>query len=168
MTNVVIFGATSAIAEEIAKCYASKGSNLLLFARDEDKLQLIANDLNVRGASSVEIRYFSALDYASHNEQVERAFTTFKRVDVCVIAYGSLPDQAVCEQNVAITIKEVEVNGVSVVSLLSILRTSLSNKGGGVWLLFRALLVIAVGSLIMCMVQLKRWCQPSFKDYPNV
>ncbi|HCH6233232.1 SDR family oxidoreductase [Vibrio parahaemolyticus] len=131
MTNVVIFGATSAIAEEIAKCYASKGSNLLLFARDEDKLQLIANDLNVRGASSVEIRYFSALDYASHNEQVEGAFTTFKRVDVCVIAYGSLPDQAVCEQNVAITIKEVEVNSVSVVSLLSILANKFEQQRGG-------------------------------------
>jgi short-subunit dehydrogenase len=52
--NVVILGATSGIAHEVAKLYASAGASLFLVARDEAKLNAVASDLRVRGASGVD------------------------------------------------------------------------------------------------------------------
>ena len=51
--GVVIFGATSAIAQETAKLYAAGGARLFLVGRDPDKLDAIAQDLKVRGAAEV-------------------------------------------------------------------------------------------------------------------
>lgn len=129
--NLVIFGATSAIAEEIAKCYSSRADNIILLARDVNKLELIASDLKVRGAKTVNSIYFSALDYHSHQEIISKILTMVDKIDVCVIAYGSLPDQAVCQVNVDVAMNEIAVNGTSVLSLLTHLATQFEEQGCG-------------------------------------
>ncbi|MCB0333071.1 MAG: SDR family NAD(P)-dependent oxidoreductase, partial [Bdellovibrionales bacterium] len=53
MNKVVLFGATSAIAHETARCFAREGAELLLIARNSDKLKVVQDDLRTLGASKV-------------------------------------------------------------------------------------------------------------------
>ncbi len=50
MQNVLIIGATSAIAEAVGRRYAARGAALFLVARRSERLAAIADDLRVRGA----------------------------------------------------------------------------------------------------------------------
>ena len=54
MNQVMIIGATSAIAQAAGRLYAETGSRLFLIARDAERLDAVADDLRVRGAVGVE------------------------------------------------------------------------------------------------------------------
>ncbi|TMO83723.1 SDR family oxidoreductase [Pseudoalteromonas spongiae] len=131
MKNIVILGATSAIAEEVAKVYASQGANLRLFARSLEKLAPIDKDLRVRGASKVKTFSFDADSLVDHSSLIDNIFSDLGRVDVLLIAYGSLPDQAKCENDVELTLQELTTNGVSVISLLTLAAQRFELQGGG-------------------------------------
>ena len=60
MQRILIVGATSAIAEATARLFAARGDALFLAGRDSLRLQAIAADLTVRGASRVETAEFDA------------------------------------------------------------------------------------------------------------
>ena len=47
--NVLIVGATSAIAEATARLFAANGDRLYLVARNRDRVDAVAADLRVRG-----------------------------------------------------------------------------------------------------------------------
>ena len=57
--KVVVLGALSDIAEATCRQYAAEKASLMLVGRDEARLQAVAEDLRVRGASDV---YISAGD----------------------------------------------------------------------------------------------------------
>jgi decaprenylphospho-beta-D-erythro-pentofuranosid-2-ulose 2-reductase len=48
--KVVVLGATSAIAQAAARVWAERGAELLLVARDAEKVAAVADDLRTRGA----------------------------------------------------------------------------------------------------------------------
>ena len=56
MRKILIIGATSAIAEATARIFAARGDALFLVARNADRLQAIATDLNVRGTLPTSLR----------------------------------------------------------------------------------------------------------------
>lgn len=131
MKNIIIIGATSAMAEEAAKLYASEKANLYLFARNEERLSLIKNDLMVRGASSVYTHSFDANDFESHKSLMEEAFTTLGKVDVVLVAHGSLPNQEECQADSLKAITEMNTNGVSVVSILTHIANLMEQQKSG-------------------------------------
>ena len=51
--KILILGATSAIAQETAKCFAADGADLVLVGRNAERLTQIGDDLKVRGAHQV-------------------------------------------------------------------------------------------------------------------
>ena len=53
--NIVIFGATSAIAQAWARLHAAQGAGFYLVGRDAKKLEAVKNDLLTRGASEVQL-----------------------------------------------------------------------------------------------------------------
>ena len=86
MKNIVVFGATSAIAEQTARLYARKAARLLLIARNTEKLAIIKDDLLVRGASSV-ITYESDLARVDqHDALFDFINTEFEKIDIALIA----------------------------------------------------------------------------------
>lgn len=131
MKNIMIIGATSAMAEEAAKLYASEKANLYLFARNEERLSLIKNDLTVRGASLVYTNSFDANDFESHKALIEEAFTALGKVDVVLVAHGSLPSQEECQADSLKTITEMNTNGVSVVSILTHIANLMEQQKSG-------------------------------------
>ena len=131
MQNIIIIGATSAMAEEVAKLYAIDKANLYLIARDTSKLEIIKQDLAVRGSNTVYTAPFDANQFDSHEALIEQAFQTLGRVDVLLVAHGSLPNQELCQNDSIKAIEELNTNGVSVVSLLTHAATKMEQQQSG-------------------------------------
>ncbi|NKB49610.1 MAG: SDR family oxidoreductase [Alphaproteobacteria bacterium] len=131
MENIVIFGAYSAIAEATARHLAPSGGRFFLVGRDSAKLDQVAADLKVRGAQEVHI---FASDLAVPSEMlasVEALYGAFDKVDVALLAHGTLPDQQACQGDAAQTLAALEVNGLSHIGLLTLLAERLEQQGSG-------------------------------------
>ena len=118
--RVAIIGATSALAHETAKCFAKNGAELFLVARNAEKLQAVADDLKVRGAPRVETYVLDLNELDRHEEMLTTAVQTFQGLDRLLIAHGTLGDQRKCELSVAETLKELNTNLISIISLLTL------------------------------------------------
>ncbi|MCW3005130.1 MAG: short-chain dehydrogenase [Conexibacter sp.] len=129
--HVVIIGATSAIAEATARLYAAEGASMFLMARNEERLTTLAADLQVRGARSVALEPLDANALDRHAALIERAFATLGRIDVVLIAHGTLGDQVACERDFARALEEWNTNAVSVLSLLTQLANRMEAQGSG-------------------------------------
>ena len=119
MRRVLIVGATSAIAEATARRFARRGDALFLAARSLERLQAIADDLRVRSAAQVEAAAFDATDFASHAALVDQAEAALGGLDLVLIAHGTLPDQKACAASFDQAPRELQVNALSVMSLLT-------------------------------------------------
>ena len=131
MKNIVIIGATSAIAEEVAKLYATQNANLFLAARNQHNLQQIVQDLTVRGAHSITTSAFDALELESHQQLFNQITEHFTQIDICIISHGSLPDQAQCQLNPQHTLQELTINGTSVINMLTLIANHMEQQPSG-------------------------------------
>lgn len=129
--NILIVGATSAIAEASARIWAAEHAQLYLVARNSEKLALASGDLQTRGAR-VTAALLDANDLALHASVIGTAFQALGRVDVVLIAHGDLPDQALCERSEEATLAALQTNAVSVVLLLTHIANRLQAQGSGV------------------------------------
>lgn len=132
MSQVLIIGATSAIAQAVGKRYAEQGAKLFLVGRDAVRLDAVADDLRVRGAQTVEILAVDLTDGDRHPEIVAAAADALNDLDTVLIAHGVLPDQAKCERSVDATLESIDVNFLSVVSLLTPLANLFAERRRGV------------------------------------
>lgn len=125
MKNILIIGANSAIAQAFAKRVAPKAERLFLVARDSQKLEAVASDLQVRFPNlKVGKQTLDVVNRDEHTNALQKAADFLEgAIDVALIAHGTLPDQKACESDVELALREIEINAVSVVSLL----TSLAN-----------------------------------------
>jgi len=131
MRRVLIVGATSAIAEATARRLAAEGDELFLVARNMERLRSIADDLRLRYGARVETAAMEATDHAAHTGLTDRVTATLGGLDTVVIAHGTLPDQKACEASFEETLREIEVNALSVISLLTCLANHFEEQGRG-------------------------------------
>jgi short-subunit dehydrogenase len=118
--KIAIMGATSAIAQETAKCFARDGAEMFLVARSAGKLTAVAEDLKVRGARRVETHLLDLSNLEQHQEMFDRAVRDLGELDMLLIAHGTLGNQRKCESSVEETMKELSNNFTSFISLLTI------------------------------------------------
>ncbi|MDY6979488.1 MAG: SDR family oxidoreductase [Pseudomonadota bacterium] len=121
MKRILILGATSAIAEQTARLYADRGAQLMLVARDEGKLRRLADDLNIRGAEQVKWQAHDLNDSAGHENLLNESVTQLGGLDLVLIAYGTLGEQAAGEQDYQAALAELQTNCLSVLSWLTLL-----------------------------------------------
>lgn len=131
MSKTLIIGATSAIAHETSKCFRQAGGDLFLVGRSEAKLAAVRDDLHARGSGKTESYLLDVVDVQRHPAMIDAAFATLGGVDFVLIAHGTLPDQQRCEQSVEETLRALEVNLLSTISLLTILANRLETQGHG-------------------------------------
>jgi short-subunit dehydrogenase len=127
--RVLIVGATSAIASEVARRYAAGGASLVLTGRNPARLAAVGDDLRVRGAGSVETEILDLLDRGRHAAVVKRAFGG--PLDVALIAHGDLPDQQRCQTDPGEAARALELNLVATVELLTLLAGEFQAQGSG-------------------------------------
>jgi len=119
MKKILIIGATSAIATACARLWAGQGSEFFLVARNNEKLEQTAADLQARGAKAVTLHRMDATDLAAHPGMLDSCLNALQQIDIALIAHGTLPDQKACEQDVGIALQELANNGTSVIALLT-------------------------------------------------
>jgi len=129
--RVLIIGATSAIAGETAKAYAEDGARLFLIGRNAAKLSAVSDDLRVRGAARVDSAVLDVSQISRHREVIDSAIATLGGLDVALIAHGTLPDQAGCQQRVADTVEALHVNFTATIALLTELANYFEAQRGG-------------------------------------
>ncbi|HEY4188627.1 MAG TPA: SDR family NAD(P)-dependent oxidoreductase, partial [Polyangia bacterium] len=113
--RVVIFGATSAIATEIARAYAGRGARLFLVGRNAVKLAALAAEFGDVCAGSLAA---DLTDLARADELVLNARVALGDIDVAVIAQGWLGDQLASERDVEEARRIFDTNLMSVVALV--------------------------------------------------
>jgi short-subunit dehydrogenase len=112
-------GATSAIAEAVARIFAGRGDALYLVGRRAEALSAIAADLTVRGAHAVGLETLDANDLTAHEGMLARALQLLGGLDTVLIAYGTLSEQRACERSAELTVAELNNNAISVAALLT-------------------------------------------------
>lgn len=131
MKKILIIGATSAIAEATARLFAQRGDRLFLAARNKERLQTLAHDLTIRGAESVFSEPLDVNDFSRHQQIINTAFEAMDGIDIALIAHGTLPDQIACEKDFNLTLKELNTNAISTISLLTHIANKFEEVGHG-------------------------------------
>ncbi|RYZ82729.1 MAG: SDR family NAD(P)-dependent oxidoreductase, partial [Proteobacteria bacterium] len=120
MKNIFIIGATSSIAQAVARRYASQGCNFVLAGRDESHLASIAEDLKIRGAKSAHIITCDFNEFTVHANLVATAWKKLEnRIDVALFAHGYLGAQQIAQTEQVELLKIISTNFVSHVSILN-------------------------------------------------
>jgi decaprenylphospho-beta-D-erythro-pentofuranosid-2-ulose 2-reductase len=132
MRRIVILGATSAIAEATARVFAKRGDALFLVGRSTERLRAIADDLRLRGAAAAEVHTQDLNDVSSHERLLSIADEKLGGLDTALIAYGTLPDQALCEKSIDALVRDFQTNAVSIMSLCTLLANLFEAKQRGV------------------------------------
>ena len=112
--QIIIVGATSAIAEQCARIWIKEApAELILIARDAKKVEALAIDLRVRSPQSavraITIDFFDVAAIAALIDQLCEK----RSPDIVLIAHGSLPDQVQCQQDLVAVHAALEINGIS-------------------------------------------------------
>ncbi|MFV1984386.1 MAG: SDR family NAD(P)-dependent oxidoreductase [Thiohalomonadales bacterium] len=129
--NIIILGATSAIAQSVSRLYIAEDVNFILVARNKEKLNIVEQDLLSVGVNSVD-SYI--LDFDDQNKRIE--FVKYLdakniEIDLLFVAYGVLYEQNECELDINKTIDQINSNYNSVVVLLTMISGLLvKNKKG--------------------------------------
>ncbi len=131
MKRIVIIGATSAIATETAREFAKEGAALFLIARNQRRLDELAQDLTVRGATAAHTATFDALDISSHERLLEEAFHKLGEIDAALVAHGELPDQEQCQRSVSRTQETITTNLMSPIAFCTWLANYLEKRKTG-------------------------------------
>ena len=131
LERVVIFGATSAIAQAVARRLAARGARLHLVGRDPAKLEAVRADLAARGAPSVTTTSADLDDLARHRALLDEAEAKLGGLDAALIAQGTLSDQAACEADFERTAAEWRTNFMAPASLAAELANRFEARGAG-------------------------------------
>jgi short-subunit dehydrogenase len=113
--RVLVFGATSAIAAEVARLYAARGARVHLVGRNSEKLAALVASLPAGQVTS------QAADFARTSEAesvVAAAIAALGGVDVALVAHGDLGDQLETERAFAAAEAVIVANFTSAVALL--------------------------------------------------
>ena len=128
MKNVLVLGATSDMAQAIAKKYAKEGWSLSLAARNMDLLEPIASDLRVRSNTEVASLKFDATDFSNHGNFYEALMT---KPDVVICVFGYMGDQEAARTDISEVQKTINVNYTGAVSILNVVAEAFEKRGSG-------------------------------------
>ncbi len=131
MKKILIIGASSAIAQATARLYCKEGVHFYLIGRNEEKLEIVKDDLITRGAEQVDLDATNPVSLEENESQIKRARQSLGEIDLALIAHGDLPDQKECEASARKTIKALTINSVSVISLATLIAHHLEEQNKG-------------------------------------
>lgn len=115
--SVLVLGGTSEIAlATVRALVAERCSRVVLAARAPEALDATLDDLRSSGATTVEAVPFDALDTTSHGDLVDSVFDAHGDIDLVLVAFGVLGDQATFDDDPEAAADAARVNYVGAVS----------------------------------------------------
>jgi decaprenylphospho-beta-D-erythro-pentofuranosid-2-ulose 2-reductase len=128
VSRIVVFGATSAIATEIARVYARRGDRLVLVARSEARLHALREELGDAVVGSI----VADLDETDRSAAlVDRVIAKLGGVDIAVIAQGALGDQEESERDFRAAEAVLRTNLLGPIALVVPLAGAMQAQGSG-------------------------------------
>jgi short-subunit dehydrogenase len=131
MLKILALGASSALVQETLKPFAGEGASFFLVARNSQKLEAIAADLQVRGAKKVESLALDLDDLAAHPSLLEAALASLGSLDVVLMGHGVLGDQAADQASVERSLAILQTNFVGQVALLTLIANHMEKERRG-------------------------------------
>jgi short-subunit dehydrogenase len=119
------------MAQAVVRRVAAAGGELVLVARDADKLRQVSDDARVRGAKVGATLEADLDDVRRHPELLDRSFAALGRVDVVLIAQGLLADADACEGDPLLAERVLRTNFVGPALLAQGAALRLAAQGGG-------------------------------------
>ncbi len=130
--SMLVLGGTSEIAASIARrLVENRCTTVVLASRAPAANDQLATELRERGATEVESVLFDALDTASHEKVIGDVFDRID-VDLVLVAFGVLGDQAEFDANPAAAVSAVETNYVGAVSAGLVTAARFRQQGQGI------------------------------------
>jgi len=126
--NVLILGATSSVAADVARIYRSRGARFYLLARSREKLELLSRELGPSVLGQCAVNF---LDTQATLTALAFALEALAVVDVALIAHGDLGDQQKSERDFAQAQRQILVNYSSVIAQLTVLGPFFEAQGRG-------------------------------------
>jgi short-subunit dehydrogenase len=128
MTNVLILGANSDVAQALAYKFASARCNIFLAARDTTRLTPVTSDLKIRYGVDAQVIQFDALRYDSHPE-FYRGLPA--RPDVVICVFGYLGSQQTAQSDFNEAERIINTNYTGAVSILNIAANDFEARRAG-------------------------------------
>jgi decaprenylphospho-beta-D-erythro-pentofuranosid-2-ulose 2-reductase len=129
--RILIVGATSRIAEHCARRWVEQPVQIVLAARDAGKLERIARDLRVRSPQSEIETATPDFESAAAIGGFVDAVWAKAPVDIALIAHGSLPDQAACQETPELVRQALSINAASPTMFAEALARHMQQMGRG-------------------------------------
>lgn len=126
--RILIIGATSAVAQGVARRFAASGAQIFCLARDEAKMAAVASQLGsaVKGSYCLDFN-----DNPLAAAAISRAVDCLGGIDIALVAHGNLLDQVQSEHDFALVRSTFESNCLSVIALLIPLCEQMAKQGRG-------------------------------------
>jgi len=119
--NIFISGATSAMAQAFARRYANQKARFYLLGRDQEKLDIVKQDLLVRGATDVWAICVDMAKPQPYASVVAKAVQQLGAIDIALIAQGVMRSQPVLQSNVQALQENYQVNLLSAIEIATVL-----------------------------------------------
>jgi decaprenylphospho-beta-D-erythro-pentofuranosid-2-ulose 2-reductase len=132
VNHIIVFGASSRIAQEYCRIAAARHDLLFLVGRNETSLQAIASDLRIRGSRRVAFCVADLDDLSGHERIVEQAESELEGLTHALVAHGVLPDQQAATGDFRIVERTILTNFTSVASICERLARRFAEKRRGV------------------------------------
>ena len=128
MSYILIIGAKSDIAKEVARVYAKNGYNLYLASRQSEDLKDLANDIKIRSNVEVVLKEFDIAKFETHSDFYN---SLEPKPFGVIVAAGYMAEQKECENDFTKTLNTINVNFTGAVSILNIIANDMEkNKNG--------------------------------------
>jgi decaprenylphospho-beta-D-erythro-pentofuranosid-2-ulose 2-reductase len=131
--TVLVLGGGSEIAQAtLRRLVANRTRTIVLAAREPEKLAGVVDELRALGATRVETVAFDAEAADSHEALIDDVIDRVGDLDLVLVAFGVLGDQAEAERDPAAAAEIARVNYLGAVSLSVPLASRLRAQGHGI------------------------------------
>jgi short-subunit dehydrogenase len=122
--TVLILGANSDVAKEVMRLYVSKGCRVIAASRSTEQIRNYV-DLNITDKTAVDIRYFDAVAFETH-QQFYNALPVKPHIVLYAAGFQVTNDEALISWEG--TFQMIKVLYAGAVSILNIVAMDISNK----------------------------------------
>lgn len=122
--TVLILGANSDVAKSCVKLYLKKGFNNIMASRNLPEMESFIKE-NHLNSEKIELKYFDAVDFASHQKFYDELPT---KPNIVLYSAGFLVQNQVAFQDFDKTLTMMHTNYCGAVSVLNIIAMDKSNK----------------------------------------
>lgn len=132
--KILIYGATSAIAQSIARKYIEEqttNADYVLVGRSEEKLKSVSKDITTRGGRCLFTVAKDLSDTASTISLTKEIIDRFGGFDLVLIAHGFLPDQLETATDEKLLAENFETNAMSYIHIMAIVARDMRSRGTG-------------------------------------